>query len=197
MNQRGFTLVEMLVGLAIFAVIAAAGVGVMAWSADQQAAVRARMDRLGQVQRAHALLKADLSQVALRQVRSDDAGMQRNAFNAAPPGNGERSLFAFVRRGWSNPDAVSRASMQYVEYRITDGRLERSARTMLDGAALSAPQVLLDDVVSVRAHFYSYRQWSDGWIGGPTALPRAVMLDMELRDLGSMRQVYVLPDEGL
>ena len=44
-------------------------------------------------------------------------------------------LLAFVRRGWHNPDALPRPSMQYVEYRLVDGQLERSARGALDGAA--------------------------------------------------------------
>lgn len=191
----GFTLVEVLVALSIFALLAAAAVGVMAWSADQQSAVRARMERMAELQRAHALLKADLSQAALRRTRGDDGVAERSAFAAAPPGDRTQPLFGFARRGWSNPDAAPRASMQYVEYRVIDGRLERSARTLLDGAAAGAPQVLLDGVESVRVHFHAYRQWSDGWGGGVTVLPQAVMLELQLRDLGPVRQVFLLPEE--
>lgn len=194
MNARGFTLVEVLVALAVFAVLATGGVALLAWTADQQTAVRTRMDRLGELQRAHALLKADLSQAAVRRTRGADGGVERNAFNAAAPGDARRPLLAFVRRGWSNPDAAPRASMQYVEYRLVDGRLERAARTMLDGAAAGDPQVVLRDVESARAYFYSYGQWSDGWIGGATALPNGVRLELQLGDIGAVRQVFALPE---
>lgn len=194
-TPAGFTLVEVLVALSIFALLAAAAVGMMAWSADQQGAVRTRMARVGELQRAHALLKADLSQAALRRTRRSDGGVELSAFVAAPPGDGAQPLLGFVRRGWSNPDAAPRASLQYVEYRVVDGRLERSARPLLDGAPPGTPQVLLEDVESVRTHFHTWRQWSDGWGGGVTELPQAVMLELQLRDLGRVRQVFLLPVE--
>lgn len=194
-TTAGFTLVEVLVALSIFALLAAAAVGVMAWSADQQSAVRTRMDRLGKLQRAHALLKADLSQAALRRTRRDDGGAELSAFVAAPPGDSTQPLLGFARRGWSNPDAAPRASMQYVEYRLVDDRLERSSRPLLDGASPGAPQVLLEGVESVRTHFHAWRQWSDGWGGGVTELPQAVMLELQLHDLGRVRQVFLLPEE--
>src|SRR5690606_31299591 len=50
--SRGFTLLEVMAALAIFGLIAAAGVGVMAHAADSQGILRARMDRLGEFQRA-------------------------------------------------------------------------------------------------------------------------------------------------
>ncbi|KAF1687105.1 type II secretion system protein GspJ [Pseudoxanthomonas sp. SGNA-20] len=193
-KARGFTLVEVLVALAVFALLAAAAVAILAWAGDQQAALRARMERLGELQRAHALLKADLSQAAVRRTRLPDGGIARNAFDAAPPGDLSRPLLGFVRRGRENPDAEPRASLQYVEYRVVDGRLERSARPALDGTAAAAPQVLLTGVEDVRAGFYSHGQWSDGWIGGAQALPRAVRLDLRLRDFGPVRQVFVLPE---
>lgn len=193
--SAGFTLVEILVALAIFGLLAGTAVGVMAWSADQQAALRARMERLGELQRAHALLEADLSQAALRRTRHADGSAARAAFIAAPAGDRSRPLFGFVRHGWSNPDAAPRPSLQYVEYRVVDGRLERSARPLLDGAAAGTPQVVLEGVESAHTHFRSYRQWSDGWGGGLTSLPRAVSLDLQLRDLGRVRQVFLLPAE--
>lgn len=194
MKARGFSLIEVLVALAVFALVAAAGVAILAWAGDQQAVVRERMDRLADLQRTHALLKSDLSQAAVRQTRDTGGVIARNAFDAAPPGDLSHPLLAFVRRGHDNPDGESRASLQYVEYRIVEGRLERSARPALDGAAAAAPQVLLTGIETARAGFYSHRQWSDGWIGGAQALPEAVRLDLRLRGTGDVRQVFALPD---
>lgn len=195
-RARGFTLVEVLVALAVFALVAAAAVAILGWAADQQAGVRARMDRLAEVQRAHALLKADFSQVALRRTRLADGRPGRDAFNAAPPGRREGVLFAFVRRGWENPDAEPRASLQYVEYRLVDMRLERHVRDAVDGASTRPPQILLTGVAEVEPAYYAYRQWSDGWTGGAEVLPEAIRLDLQLQDYGAMRQVFLLPGTG-
>ncbi len=193
-RHAGFTLIEVLVALALFALIAGATVVLLAWTADQRGAVRAKMDRLSEIQLAHALLKADLGQAAIRPTRRSDGSSEYNAFNAAPPDDDTRPMLAFVRRGWENPGMEARASMQYVEYRVIDGRLERSVRPMLDGTIGGDPQVLLGEVRSVRAFFYSHGSWSDGWIGGARAMPRAVRLEFELRDIGPLSQVFVLPE---
>jgi len=47
MNRNGFTLVEMLVALGIFALLAVAGVGVLRSSVDLQGAVDTRLTTIG------------------------------------------------------------------------------------------------------------------------------------------------------
>ncbi|MCF7222621.1 type II secretion system minor pseudopilin GspJ [Marilutibacter chinensis] len=191
MKVRGFTLVEMLVALLVFGMISAAGVAVMAYAADNQDVVRARMDRLGEFQRARGLLRTDLGQAALRRVRNGDGSPARRAFVAGQPGHAP--LLGFVRRGWTNPDGDPRASLQYVEYRLADGRLERSSRALLDGVVAGEPQLLLSGIrtASIR---YRYRgQWISGWPGGAGDLPEAIELDIDIDDLGRIRQIFLLP----
>lgn len=192
----GFTLVEMLVAVLVFALISAAGVVVLAQAADHQATVGARLDRLGEFQRARALLQADLSQVALRRVRSPDGGAARDAFAGRAAHAGRHAadpLLGFARRGWTNPDGLPRASLQYVEYRLVDHRLERSSRPMLDGAASGKPQVVLSGVTSARLAYLDRGNWSDGWPGGALAVPEAVRLELEMDGIGHVTQLFLLP----
>ncbi|MBB4131219.1 type II secretion system minor pseudopilin GspJ [Xanthomonas sp. 3075] len=197
MNHRprtaGFTLIELLVALAVFALVAAASVVVMRQSIDQRDAVRARLQQIREFQLAHGLLRSDLQQAAVRRTRHRDGGAARTAFVASPPGV-SGPLFGFVRRGWSNPDQAPRASLQYVEYRVIDGRLERSARPALDGTAAGTPQVLLRGVRSAAVAFHYRAQWSDGWSGGLEALPDAIALELELEQWGRVRQLFLLPE---
>ncbi len=193
--SRGFTLVEMLVALVVFALLSAATVGLLAYTADQQAAVRARIERVAELQLAGNLLRADLSQVAVRRVRGVDGTPERAAFVASPH-DSRHPLLAFSRRGWSNPDAAPRPALQYVEYRIVDDRLERRARQHPDGAEAGAPQVLLQGLHNARIAFHSHAQWSDGWAGGTTDLPDAVRLEFELDGIGPVRQLFLLPGTG-
>lgn len=195
-RSPGFTLVEMLVAVLVFALLSAAGVVVLAQAADHQAAVGERLARLGEFQRARALLQADLAQVALRRVRHPGGDAARDAFvgRAAHAGGRTRGpLLAFVRRGWTNPDGLPRASLQYVEYRLVDGRLERSSRPMLDGVASDPPQLVLAGVSSARVAYRDRGHWNDGWPGGASAMPEALRLDLELEDIGHVTQLFLLP----
>lgn len=197
-RNRGFTLVEMLVALLVFALLSAAGVVVLVQAAEHQAVVGTRLDRLGEFQRARSLLQADLSQVAVRRVRHPSGAAARDAFTgrAVRGGPAAEPLLAFVRDGWSNPDALPRASLQYVEYRLVDGRLERSTRPMLDGVASGPPQVLLTGVSSARLAYRDHGQWNDGWAGGAAARPEALRLALELDGIGQVTQLFLLPGDG-
>ena len=193
-RDAGFTLVEMLVALAMFGFIAAAGVAILAHAADNRDVVSARMDRIAELQRSRVLLASDLGQVAMRRVRGADGTPARHAFAGATSGALDGVvLFAFVRRGWSNPDAEPRASMQHVEYRLVDGRLERSARMALDGAAPGEPQVVLRGIRAATVRYRYRDQWSDGWPGGAEALPQAVGLGLDLDGVGEVEQLFLLP----
>lgn len=197
-KAAGFTLVEMLVAMVVFALIAAAGVGVMAYAADNQDVVRGRMDRLGEFQRARALLKADLSQAALRRVRGRDGTAALDAFIGSTDSHpmaqaGTIPLFALTRRGWENPDREPRASLQHVEYRLVDGQLERSVRGALDGAEPGEPQVLLTGVRSAAIGYHQRGHWNRGWPGGVAEMPDALRLELQLDGLGRVDQWFLLP----
>lgn len=70
--MKGFTLIEMMVALLIFALITAAGVAVMNSTLTNQSAVRVRVERYAELQRMRAIVKADLSQAATRRTRGED-----------------------------------------------------------------------------------------------------------------------------
>ena len=106
-------------------------------------------------------------------------------------------LLRLARRGWDNPGSYPRASVQYVEYRIVDGRLERSARPELDGAPLNAPQVLIDRLQSASVAFLWRGQWIQNLPGGSDgALPQAVRIDMEIQGIGAVSQLFVVTGEA-
>jgi general secretion pathway protein J len=195
--MKGFTLVEMLVAVLIFALISAAGVAVMGSTLANQSSVRVTVDRHAELQRARAILKADLSQAAARRTRGEDGRPSLTAFAGGDPWGGGGPLLAFVRRGWENLDADPRASLQYVEYALVEGRLERRSRPALDGARLGPPQVLLRDVRGVQSSFLFNGAWTPTWKGNPqTDIPTAVRLDITLADLGRVDQLFLTSGEG-
>lgn len=185
MGARGFTLVEVLVALAIFALIAAGGTSLIAFSADTQAAVGARMESLARLERTRAQLAADLSQLADRPTRGLD-GLSLPAFIAR--GGAENGVkLIVVRRGWENPDGRPRASLHYVEYALTDGRLERRARSAVDGAPLGPAAILMEDISGFEIAAWRGDRWeplSGGFQGSP---PSALQVVLTTADHGPVR----------
>lgn len=191
MKTRGFTLVEMLVSLFVFALLSAAGVAVMAYTVDNQDSVSLRMDRLGELQRARVLLRQDLAQAAPRRARDGRGEAMRSAFFGASEGVGDPVL-AFTRRGWENPEQAPRASLQRVSWRLVGDRLERVASPAVDGAEPGPPQVVLRGVRELRIAYRHHGQWSPAWPGGMASVPDAIELRLALDGVGELRQVFLL-----
>lgn len=195
--MKGFTLIEMMVALLIFALITAAGVAVMSTTLANQGAVRVKVERYAELQRTRAVLKADLSQAASRRTRGEDGLPALTAFSGRPPYEPDGPLLVLTRRGYENPDQAPRASMQYVEYALVEGRLERRARPALDGARLGPAQVLLTGVESAQTAFLFDGAWRPTWQGGgQTDIPSAVRLNLRLTDLGVIDQLFLTSGEG-
>ena len=186
-RRAGFTLVEVLVALAIFAMIASAGVGLLSFAIDNRLAVRDASERTAAFQRARALMRADLGQAAPRRVRGAD-GAPQAAFEL-----GGEALFAVTRRGWINPGEAQRASMQRVEYRLVEGRLERRVRGRLDGARPAEPQVLLENVESAQVTAILDGDPIADWRPVRNRpLPDAVRIDLTLEGYGPVSQLFLV-----
>jgi general secretion pathway protein J len=190
-GRNGFTLVELLVSLLIFAMLSAAGVTLLRFSVGAQDVAEARLGRLAQLRRSGALLAGDLAQAAPRLSR-DEAGAQRPAF-AGASGEGEGAVLAFVRLGVENAGDQPRSSLRKIEYRLVDSSLQRRSWAFVDGAAPSTQSSLIDGVRRIRLRYRDEKgEWRDRW--DPTRaveLPRAVELVMDVEGEGMIRQLFL------
>jgi len=132
---RGFTLVEILVAMAIFSLIGVAAHQVLlrVLAAEERAAERtARLDAL---QRAVLRLERDVIQYVDRGVR-DALGDPQPALMLE---DGRR--LELTRRGWRNPLGLKRSRLQRVTWRrVPDGGIERAYWSVLDRAEDSEPR---------------------------------------------------------
>ncbi|WP_447764624.1 type II secretion system minor pseudopilin GspJ [Sphingopyxis panaciterrae] len=168
-GERGFTLVEMLVALSIFAVIAAMGVGLLRSSIDTQDAVQARLKAMGGINRVRAVMANDLAQAVQRSTRGQ-AGEPIPAFMGSSTG------FAFVHGGASALDGSTRPDVERVAYAFTGGEWRRATQPMLDGTALGDGDRLIGEVDAVAVRYRDENgAWGDNWTSEPgDRLPRAV-----------------------
>ncbi len=190
-RENGFTLVEMMVALLIFGMLAAAGVSLLTFSVRAQAAATERLDRVGDDQRFSSLLAADLAQ-AVPRVTRDGVGANQRAF-VGTNGVGAAPVLRYVRSGWSNPDGAPRASIQRVEIALSEGRLERRTYAMADGAGAGPGIVLAENVESLRLRFRDKGEWKPTWDSPtPIAMPRAVELVIKRRGQPALMMAFMV-----
>jgi general secretion pathway protein J len=168
-GQHGFTLVEMLIALSIFAAIAAIGVGLLRSSIDTQDAVQVRLKAMGGINRLRAVMANDLAQALPRSTRGPSG-------EAVPAFIGSSTGFAFVHGGAGGIDAGPRPSVERVGYALVGSEWRRATQPMLDGTALDDGDRLIDEVAGAAVRYRDDRgQWSELWSSDPgDRLPRAV-----------------------
>lgn len=199
-RQRGFTLLELLVTMAVFAIFALMALGGLNNFLAQQALVNEELARLDQLQRTMRTLVNDLGQAQPRCVR-DELGLSREASFLAD-GRGE-FLLRFTRGGWRNPAGLSRGTLQRVQYRLEDDNLLREYWPVLDRVLGLEPrrEVLLEGLEELRLEFLDEGdQWQSLWpplrAGGSTSCeqrPRAVRVTLELAGWGELQRLVEVP----
>ena len=172
--EGGFTLIELLVALAIFGLLASAGVMLLRGSVDTQQAVTGHLDALADVQRGLATMDSDLAQATVRISRTQ-SGLLAPAFFGRKA-QGDEPLMQFVRGGWSNPSNQRHPSIQKVEYWWREGRIERIGYAAVDGAEAPEPSTLFEKVTALTLRYRSQDgEWLDDWTPSvPDQMPVAL-----------------------
>jgi general secretion pathway protein J len=181
-----------MIALAIFAMIAAAGVAILAFSLRAGAAADARLDGSAALARTVSILSADFAQAVDRPTRDED-GVVRPAFTGEE-GAAVAPMLALVRGGWSDLDGAPRPGLQKVAWLLDHGALERVAWPQLDGAAPLAPATLMTGVADVRLRYRIAGAWSDRWDAtrAGAALPQAAEVTIVRRDGTSWRELFLV-----
>lgn len=199
MNRRrskGFTLIEVLVAVAIFGVLTTLSVMTISQTLLSVEFLSDRMDRLQAIQRTMRYLGGDLMQAAPRPVR-DELG--EGFLPAVWTDLGSIFALELTHGGWSNPAGLPRGTLQRSAYRLQDGELIRYHWTVLDRtyANKAIETVLLDDVESLLFRYLQdngewIMQWPPLTVQGPASYrlrPRAVEIVLTLQDEGQIRRV--------
>ena len=112
-SHHGFTLVEALIALFIFSWLSLAAYQMLDQVILTQATNKKASDSLALSQRVSRQMAKDFRYMVARPI-IDEKGFQQPSIVL----EGEESVIAFTRRGWSNPLGWRRSNLQRVEYQL-------------------------------------------------------------------------------
>ena len=193
----GFTLLELLVAMAIFAILGTLALSGYTELQQQSEYAEQRLERLREVQRAMQAIGQDLAQIEPRPIREP---LGESLIPAVLATDSIDYGLQFTRAGWSNTAGLARPTLQRVGYRLDGEGLWRDHWPVLDRTLVTEPTrvKLLGKVRSVRFRFMNAaREWVDRWpvsdgtnlAGSERLRPAAIEIVLELDDWGEIRRV--------
>ena len=212
-SAAGFTLVEVLIAMAITALISVVAYTGLSSALSSAESLRSASGRAHDINQTLALLSRDLRQVVNRPV-VDEFGQ---VVPALMGGEMAREPLSLTRAGWHNSSAAPRSTLQRVRWWLEDERLWRGYFPVLDrtSGTEAVETAILDGVERFELRFLpalsavesdrndviDRRNWRDSWIadlsqpGQMPSPPVAVEVLLEVAGLGELRRTFVLPSQ--
>ncbi|MFV2055379.1 MAG: type II secretion system minor pseudopilin GspJ [Thiohalomonadales bacterium] len=201
-GEHGFTLLELIVSISIFAMLAAMAYGGLNNVLIMRSRTDAQSERLVDLQRAFTFMGRDIIQAVNRPVR-DEYGSEQPLPALVGNSFGDY-LFEFTRTGWRNPANFPRSNLQRVAWSLKDETLIRSYWTALDRAQDTPllKQKMLKGVKNISLRFLDRgNKWHDSWpdqtSGAANApaepLPMAIEITLEHEQFGDIVRLFALP----
>jgi general secretion pathway protein J len=182
---RGVTLIELLIALAVFAVLSILGYRALDQLVRTQRDVTQTSEQWESLSRAFARFDRDTAAVLPRGAINPYGQREPAVFHAA-----RGNTLALTRSGFAGLGG-SQEAPQRVAYRVDDGRLLLWIWPHVDSAPRAEPQVatLVANVATARWRFMDGRsQWQESWpppgspSGSEAMLPRAVEMQLTMQN---------------
>ena len=194
---RGYTLIEIMIALAVFAILATITAATMLHAFDTRARVNAQSEQLNTLQVALTLIARDIEQIVDRPVIG-------NEMHLFPPFVGESNYIEFTRGGAVNPNGVERRSaLKRIALICKGTTLIRRSWDHLDAPTRQTFQDkrLLDKLEACSfAYLSNSRQVLHEWRNYAVQqnpqqenLPIAVQFNLTIQQWGKMNLLFPIP----
>ncbi len=203
-RQSGLTLIELLIAIAIMAVLAILASTLLGSSLENQKHLKQSSRSLEDLGLSLTLVRRDLEQM-LNRVGRDQYGEKQLA-PLLSFAEGDQFLLEFTRDGRRLlPGEQFVSSLERIRYAIEENKLIRYSAAVPDPAANTEwrKQALLDNIEAINFGFLNEGKWERQWPPestglntSPVALPRAVSLRIETRQWGVVELLALVAGGG-
>jgi general secretion pathway protein J len=200
-QNQGFTLLEILVAMAIFTIIGLASSGLLSSVLDNDKASSERFAELEKLQRAMLTIERDVLQAMPRAVRINGELNEIVMRGGEDELGGSADSLGFVHGGWHNPQyMLPRSTLQLVGYRLQDNKLQRLYGNYLDNIIGYEPKTkdILEGVSNFQVEFLinanEDSEWQESYTG--VVLPTAIAITLTTDAFGEIRREFLLASQG-
>ncbi|CAI1749000.1 PilD-dependent protein pddD [Serratia quinivorans] len=180
-EQKGFTLIEMMLAIVIFSLMSLMASQLLSSIVKNNALVQTQANALTRLQQAFSLMERDIRQTLLLPVEP------------SPRAGGNAPRLALLRSNWLNPGGLlARSSLERVTYRLHDGQLQRLSYPTPDAPESQARVItLIPGVESFHLRHRLAGRWQNGGVVG-SGLPQAIEVTVTLSDRGTLQRIFLL-----
>lgn len=197
-SSQGFTLIEMVVAVAIFAVVGILAYGGLNRVLQNQEHIQDSAKRLKNLQLTFRHFERDMSQIINRPILNQ-YGDSQHAF----VGNEDKAV-SFTHSGWRNPANLARSKLQRVTYELSENTLTRFTWAQLDGAIAEEffATELLEDVESFTMRYLDQNnQWHTTWpplnsVSQQVGIPRALEITIKAKPWNEIKRLFAAPESA-
>lgn len=192
----GFTLIEILVALTIFSIMAVLGYKALASVLDSRAAVSEHNQKWRAVELFFSRMERDLHSLTPRSIRNQANLVEPPLYASRDALGPNGAQLAFTRTGWSEAEGTA-ADAQRIGYRLRGQQLQLLIWPVLDQAPYSeaVAYTVLEPVESMKLRYLdSAGSWHETW-GSATdsKVPKAVELTLVLASGERLTRLLALP----
>lgn len=197
--NKGFTLIEILIAIAIFAMMSLAAYQILQGVIRSSEISKVHDDALVKLQRSMLIIDQDFTQIIARKSRDEVTDKKQLRLMRTGKGIFESTdqAIEFTRAGWSNPmNLLPRSNLLRVRYVLIDGNLERHYFLYPDISSGQKPykQVLFSDVSALSFRFWDKKgkaKWKKTWTK-KTSLPAGIEISFTTKKYGEIHRQFII-----
>jgi general secretion pathway protein J len=192
-RDTGFTLLEVLIAIVIFALISLTSFSIFTTVIKSDESSQLRTGRMNELQRAFIIIERDLLQISKRTVRINGEEPLEGYLHTDSDYSSGSQYLGFVRQGWTNPGLLlPRSDLQSVAYQLNDNSVERLHFNFVDSVQGEEPKIrkLISDVSALKFEYFDGKKWQKEI--KDNQLPHAIAIEIDTVDYGLIRRQFLV-----
>ena len=195
MKRDGFTLIEIIIALAIFAILSVISFMMLHNAIRNYQHLKNTLARWQQISRAASLIRMELSQIVDRHIMTGQDGVEASVTTYDHHG------IAFTRMGFDHLQRVAYVLKQHQLFRLTWSVLDRWPQSPIQ------KKILLNHVQAMSIQYLdNHHQFVTTWpyalgsnaqaLNEQSDLPTAISITLKLENLGKINWLVSIPAQG-